>query len=235
MKCSSYLKMTFTVAMVMTIPILITGCASSSNSKETASEKTKASQVPPLPAGVTLHKDKDIQGVWLAPGFNFKGYDTLSIDATSFKAVERPNEVKERTAAIAAVRWQLVESIGATKLFGTVSINPLAPGAHGLRLANTIIEYEKGGGAGRYFAGIYGAGMPVIKVRGEVFDGEKLVCVYEIKRSGESAGAWMVGGFMSDLGVQASDVRDLATDLADFMKRVAAKQSLDSDSSPHKS
>jgi len=219
MNKSHSLRAKLVVAAALVIPMLMTGCASSKSD----SAKNLKPEVPPLPAGVTLRKDKDIQGVWLAPGFNFKGYDTLSIEETSFKAIERPNEVKERTAAIAAVRWQLVESITATKLFNTVTINPLTPGTRGLRLANTIIEYEKGGGAGRYFAGIYGAGMPVIKVRGEVFDGETLVCVYEIKRSGESAGAWMAGGFMSDLGVQASDVRDLALDLAEFMKRVAAR------------
>ena len=85
------------------------------------------------------------------------------------------------------------------------------------------IEVPKGGGAARYFAGLYGAGQPVVKVRGQFFDGERLVCVYEIKRSGESGVARMWGGFMDDLGIQANDVRDLAVDLADFIKRTAAR------------
>ena len=176
-----------------------------------------------MPANVALHKAKDIQGVWLAPGFNFKGYDALSIGETAFQAVERSNEVKERAAAQGAVQSQLAETIGATKLFPTVTTKELPAGAHGLKLANTIIEYEKGGGAARYFAGLFGAGQPVIKVRGEFFDGETLVCVYEIKRSGESGSARMFGAFMDDLGIQANDIHDLAVDLADFVKRTAAQ------------
>jgi Domain of unknown function (DUF4410) len=217
MKLTPYQKIPL-VTVAMAAAIFVAGCASSSNS---SNPTTVAAQVPALPANITLHKDKDIQGVWLAPGFNFKGYDVLSIGETDFKAVERSNEVKERAAAMIAVQSQLVATISATKLFSTVTTNELPAGTHGLKLTNTIIEYEKGGGAARYFAGLYGAGQPVIKVRGQFFDGGKLVCVYEIRRSGESGGARMFGGFMGDLGIQANDIRDLAVDLADFMKRTA--------------
>ena len=44
--------------------------------------------------------------------------------------------------------------------------------------------HEKGGGAARYWAGLYGAGQPVVKVRGLVYDGDKLVFVSEARRSG---------------------------------------------------
>ena len=90
-----------------------------------------------------------------------------------------------------------------------------------MKLANTIIEYEKGGGGARYFAGLYGAGQPVVKVRGQMFDGDTLVFVYEVKRSGDSGSARVFGGFRSDLGIQAEDIQDLAIDLADFIKRTA--------------
>ena len=47
---------------------------------------------------------------------------------------------------------------------------------------------------------------------------------FEIRRSGESGGAKMVGHFMSDEGIQRDDIRDLATDLAEFFKRTAKVQ-----------
>jgi hypothetical protein len=47
------------------------------------------------------------------------------------------------------------------------------------------------------------------------------MAVYEIKRSGESAGARLVGHFMSDEDIQRNDIRDLASDLANWFSRAA--------------
>ena len=38
----------------------------------------------------------------------------------------------------------------------------IKPGAKVLRLDNTITEFTKGGGAARYFVGLYGGGQPKI-------------------------------------------------------------------------
>jgi hypothetical protein len=57
---------------------LLMGCASTSTTQTTQSAGSK---VPPLPAEVTLHPDLNIQGVWLADGFDFRDYNTLSIAA----------------------------------------------------------------------------------------------------------------------------------------------------------
>jgi hypothetical protein len=177
----------------------------------------------PLPEGVTLQKDKDLQWVWLKPGFDFKGYDGLYIADTVFNAVERPNEVQMRAMAVASVQAQEVEAIRASGLFKIVTpaANDIPAGSRGLKLENTIIEYEKGGGAARYWAGLYGAGQPVIKVRGLMYDGDELVFVYEAKRSGDSGAARVVGGFMGDDTIQRDDIRDLSADLAGFMGRTA--------------
>lgn len=198
------------------------GCASD-NSKSPSSQNI-VHQAPPLPEGVTLSKDKDIQGVWIAPGFDFKGYDTLYIGDTDFKAIERPNEVKMRDMAIASLQTQEVGAIQMSGLFKTVTAgtNSIPDGERTLKLENTIIEYEKGGGGARYWAGIYGAGQPVIKVRGLMYNGDKLVFVYEARRSGDSGTARMFGGFMGDDTIQRNDIHDLAVDLAGFMKRTAA-------------
>jgi hypothetical protein len=213
-------KMLFLIAVASAAPFLLAGCAS------TSPTETATSKVPPLPSGVTLHEDKDIQGVWLAEGFDFKGYDTLYIAEPVFAAIERPNEVQMRAMAMRVLPELLVEHIRSTKLFATVTTraDEAKPGSRNLRMENTIIEYEKGGGGARYFAGMFGAGQPVIKVRGQILDGDKLMCVYELKRSGESVGSRMAGVWMSDEEIQRNDIRDLASDLADFFKRTAKVQ-----------
>jgi hypothetical protein len=194
---------------------LVMGCAS-----------TPTSKAPPLPSGVTLHRDKDIEGVWLAEGFDFKGYDALYIAGTAFAATERPNEAEMRTMAMRVLPEQLAEHLGTTKLFATVTTraDDAKPGSKCLKMENTIIEYEKGGGGARYFAGMFGGGQPVIKVQGQILDGDKLMCVYQVKRSGESVGARLGGVFMSDEEIQRNDIRDLASDLSDFFKRTAKVQ-----------
>jgi hypothetical protein len=200
--------------------ILLAGCASTSNTT------TAQSKVPPLPAGVTLHQDKDIQGVWLAEGFDFKGYEALYIMPPVFAAVERPNEVEMRGVAMRVLPEQLSDYLRDTKLFATVTVRAedLKPECKRLKMQNTIVEYEKGGGGARYWVGLFGGGQPVIKVRGQILDGDKVMCVYELKRSGESAGARVGGVFMSDEEIQRNDIRDLAHDLADFCKRTAKVQ-----------
>lgn len=207
----------FMIFLVM----LGSGCASSGPEVN----NVKTPQPIPLPAGVTLTKDKDIQGYWIAPGFDFKGYDSLYVPETVFHAVERPNEVKMREWAALQVQSQEIEAFHATGLFKVVtdSTNQIPVGGHSLRLENTIIEYEKGGGGARYWAGLYGAGQPVVKVRGLIYDGDKLVFVYEARRSGDSGTARVFGGFMGDDTVQRNDIQDLAADLAGFMKRTTSK------------
>ncbi len=176
-----------------------------------------------MPEGVVLTKDKDLQWVWLSPGFNFKGYDTLFISNTVFCAIERTNEVKMRAMAMASLQDQLASTARATNLFKTVvtATNDIPASGRTLTLYNTIIEYQKGGGAARYWAGIYGAGQPVIKVRGLMYDGDKLVFVYEARRSGDSGVSRMFGGFLGDDTIQHDDIRDLTSDLVAFMGRTA--------------
>ncbi|MEI6569634.1 MAG: hypothetical protein WCR20_23355, partial [Verrucomicrobiota bacterium] len=70
--------------------LLITGCATTPG-KGNAGANNAAP-----PAGIVLHRDKDIEGVWLAPGFNFNGYDTLLIEVPVFAGVERSNEAEMR-------------------------------------------------------------------------------------------------------------------------------------------
>jgi hypothetical protein len=200
--------------------------AQTTQPKQKQPKEKPGSKVPPLPEGVKLHKDQNIQGVWLADGFNFKGYQTLYLTPIVFAGIERDNEVDTRATAMQVLPEQLVEHLRDTKLFATVMTRSedVKSGAKSLKLENTIIEFSKGGGAARHFGGPFGGGQPVIKVRGQIFDGDKLVCVFEIKRSGESAEARMVGEAMSSEEIQRNDIRVLARDLAYFFQRTAGAQ-----------
>ena len=191
------------------------GCASSKQNGDEASASASPDK---------LKEDRDLQGVWVKPGFNFSGKPDLLIEPTIFKGVERPNEVEMRAFAVKELRQEIAEAAGNTGLFKSVLTDTNSAGAttNLLRLVNTIVEYEKGGGGARYFAGLYGGGQPIIKVRGEMFDASnERVFVYEAKRSGEKASARLVGVFMSDEEIQRNDIHDLAIDLGDFMMRKA--------------
>ncbi len=115
--------------------------------------------------------------------------------------------------------------IEAHKIFGEVVTreSDIKPGAKVLSLENTITEFAKGGGAARYFAGLYGGGQPVLRVQGKMTEGDKTLFTYEARRSGTSAGARMTGVFMKDEDIQIQDIRSLALDLTDFMAAVARK------------
>jgi len=111
----------------------------------------------------------------------------LLITPTKYAAKERPNEVDMRAWAIQYVQSALEQYIRTNGVFANVTMREtdLKAGAKVLRMENTIIEYEKGGGAARYFAGLYGAGQPVLRVRGQFVDSDKALCKYEAFRHGE--------------------------------------------------
>lgn len=90
-----------------------------------------------------------------------------------------------------------------------------------LKFVSTIVEYENGGDAVRYFAGVYGGGQPKIKIRFSVLDATATKGKFEIERRGEGAGARVGGAFISDKDIQAGDILDLAADFAEFVNATA--------------
>jgi hypothetical protein len=193
---------------------LLSGCAS-------------APEVPPASGGVTYRDDEKLQKVWLAPGFQFGGYDTLYITDTRADVPRvNPDGVESLEWSRGIVQNEIAAAIQAKKFFRAV-VNreaDIPPGSRVIRLDNTIIEYEKGGGAARYFAGLYGAGQPVIKVRGRMAEGDRPLFAFETRRSGTSVSARLVGHFRSDRSIQEDDIRDLAEKLADFIVQTAKGQ-----------
>ena len=199
------------ILLVLTSVAIITGCATDSNKV-----------TPPADANA-WQKDKDIQKVWLAPGSDFNGYDAIYIDETKFVARERANEVDIRNWAMKYLRSQVAAEISRAGIVPAVYTDKsnIPATAKLLNLEQTIIEYEKGGGGARYWAGGYGAGQPVIRVRGIMTANGQPVFRFEARRSGESGTARMFGGFRSDEGIQTEDINDLALDLADYMRRTS--------------
>ena len=170
--------------------------------------------------------DPHLNKVWVASDFNFSGYDAIYIEPTLSTAKlhgpdeEGPHQLAQENFVIELERMLRAKNVVANIVDREADIKP---GAHVLKMENTIIEYAKGGGAGRYFAGLFGGGQPVLRVSGKLTDGDKTVLTFEARRSGTSAGARMVGVWMSDVDIQSEDIRSMNTDLSDFMAVIAGK------------
>ncbi len=143
---------------------------------------------------------------WIADGFDFNGYDAIYIAPTvsTAKFPDKPEDKKVHELAKQSLVTELARMVNTRQLFNKVVTqeSDIKPGSKALKLENTITEFSKGGGAGRYFGGLYGAGQPVLRVQGKMSDGGKPVFTYEIRRSGTSAGARMNGVFMKDEDIQ---------------------------------
>ena len=160
----------------------------------------------------------------MADGFDFNNYDTIYVAEPSSVAESRSDEERNVLAsAKRTLRQELANALSDTGVFKsvTLSTNDIAAGAKVLTLNNEIYHHEKGGGGARYWVGLYGGGQPVIKVSGNLSSGDQALFRYLMERSGESAGARMGGVFMSDEDIQTQDVKDLARDLATFVKQTA--------------
>lgn len=222
---------------------LLAGCASTSQSPQSApananaaaghfSSKYKANDGRTIVIGPAAasdngwaFRDPHLEKCWIADEFNFRGYDTLYLAPTLSTAKFQDNEERPHRLAKENLVTELHRSLETKGIFTNVvtSESDIKPGARVLKLENTIIEYSKGGGAARYWAGLYGGGQPVLRIDGKMTDGGKVVFTFQGRRSGVSAGARMTGAFMKDEDIQIEDIRSLVLDLGDFVAAVAGK------------
>jgi len=175
------------------------------------------------------YKNPHMDKCWLADGFDFNGYDTLYIAPTESTAKFNPkDEGPPLEMAKQNLAGELKAYLSTNGMFSNLVTQEadIKPGARVLKMQNTIVEYSKGGGAARYFAGLYGGGQPNLRVQGKASEGDKVLFTYEARRSGVSAGARMTGAFMKDTDIQLEDIRSMALDLTDFMAIVAKKAPL---------
>ncbi len=175
--------------------------------------------------GGRVYRNPHMEKCWVADGFTFNGYDTVFIAPVTSTAKFQTDEAQPHDIAKDRLPGELAAQLKQTGIFPNVTTSEadLKPGAKVLRIDNVITEYSKGGGAARYFAGLYGAGQPVLRVVGSAKDSGKDVFTYEMRRSGVSAGARMVGAFKTDVDIQQEDIRSLALDLTDFIAAIAGK------------
>jgi hypothetical protein len=164
---------------------------------------------------------------WVVSGFDFNGYDTIYIAPTlsTAKFPDKPEDTKVHTFAKERLPAEIVLKLNERKLFTNVITkeSDIKPGSKYLKLENTIIEFRKGGGAARFWAGEFGAGQPILRVEGKLTEGDKTLFTFEARRTGVSAGARLTGSFMRDEEIQSEDIRSMVLDLTDFMAAVAGK------------
>jgi hypothetical protein len=217
------------------------GCSSTGTSRGSAQSSAPAGQLAskyladdgrtieigrssPSEGGLAF-KEPHLTKCWIADGFNFTGYEALLVAPTTSTAKVHDDEQGLLDWAKQTWPAELRSAIGRKGIFQKVVTNgtEVASGAKALKLDTTIVEYSKGGGAARYFAGLYGAGQPVLRVQGKMTDGDKTVFTFEGRRSGTSAASRMGGGYMKDEDIQIEDIRSLTLDLTDFMAAIAGK------------
>jgi len=170
-------------------------------------------------------KEPHMDKCWVADGFNFKGYDFIYVAPVTSTAKVHDDEVPIQKIAQDNLQAELKRMFEDKGFAGRVVTDEssLRPGARVLHLNNTIVAYAKGGGAARYFAGLYGAGQPKLRVEGVMTDADKTVFSYTMQRSGVSAGARMGGAAMKDEDIQTQDIHSLVLDLGDFMSAISGK------------
>lgn len=164
------------------------------------------------------HMDK----CWIAADFNFTGYDTLYIAPTLSTAVTQDDEDRrmiEIAEDTVVVEYKRLFQLRNLFTHVVTKESDIPSGAHVLKLEQTIIDFHKGSMAGRFWAGEFGAGQPVLAVSGKMTDGDKPLFTYEARRSGVSVGAHL--GIMRSDDIQVEDVRSMALDVTDFAAAMA--------------
>jgi hypothetical protein len=234
-----FLQLATQVAGIASLTLFLTGCetaGTSSNAGTSTGPHTTTRYVstdhrvidtgrPSNGNGGREFKNPHLDKCWIADGFDFNGFDTLYIAPTTSTAHFQADEQAPHELAKENLVKELAASFQDRSIFKNVVTNTadIKPGAHVLKMENTITEYAKGGGGARYWAGLYGAGQPNLRVSGKMSDGDKTVFTYEGRRSGVSAGARMFGAMKTDVDIQHEDIKSLTLDLSDFASAVAGK------------
>jgi len=239
MKTIRLAQNTLILLLVFAVVLLLAGCASTGDKttgggasptkfKADDGRTIEIGKASPADGGTRYDNRHMEKGkCWVADGFDFNGFDTLYIAPTlsTAKFPDKPEDTTVHNIAKERLVSELVLKLNERKIFANVVTREadIKPGAKLLKLENTITEFSKGGGGARFWAGMYGAGQPVLRVQGKMADGEKSTFTFEARRSGSSGGARMVGGYLKDEDIQIEDIRSLVLDLTDFMAAVAKK------------
>lgn len=231
-----------TAALGLVSALILTGCASTGDKPSAGANASQPGRKFKAEDGriIDIGKSSSADGgtkydnphmekgkCWVAGGFDFNGYDTIYIAPTlsTAKFPNKPEDTMVHNIAKERLVSELVFKLNERKISANI-VNKEAdikPNAKVLKLENTITEFSKGGGGARFWAGMYGAGQPVLRVQGKMTGGGTTLFTFEARRSGTSAGARMGGGYIKDEDIQIEDIRSMVLDLTDFMAAVAKK------------
>jgi len=166
-------------------------------------------------------KEPHLDQGWVADDFAATNYDVLYIAPVRSTVELHANEIPMHRLAEENLVIELRRLLAAKKIFPAVVTEEfeIKPGSRVLRFENVIVAYGRGNSLARVEAGLYGAGQPLLRVRGTMTDGDKTVLSYEAQRNGVSRLFIPV----RDEDAQLEDIRSLAIDLSDFVAAVSGK------------
>ena len=156
-------------------------------------------------------------------GFRFQGLrDALSC-ADPDNAKFHNDEEQAHQIADENLQIELNRSLGARNLFANIATSQaeIKPGARALKLENTIIEFTKGGGAARYWVGLYGGGQPVLRSGGHTMVTKRCSALSPPERRFRQCALERLA--MKDEDIQIEDIREMVRDLTDFISAIAGQ------------
>jgi hypothetical protein len=176
-----------------------------------------------------MREDKDIGKVYLAPGFNFKGCETLVVLETSTASVLPKKDIDPEEMGI-YLKNQLIRHLGETKVFSNVTddVSVLSTKQGMLSsvfvLESAITEIEPGNRALRGLVGL-GAGAAKVQVEIAIKDAiNKKILFKSLDRRVDPGGIGL-GGLAAAVESKALLTNALATTAikhSSFIKRIAS-------------
>ena len=200
------------VALMISAIAFAFGCASSDPSRTAKADAD----------GRVFRKAESLERVWLADGFNFKGYDAVLIAPVTTGNVSPKDDKEAERLSLAqiAIARDFALALEACKLFPSVLTkeSDIKPGSKVLKLENAVVKFSRGSTALRVGIGM-GAGSPYIRIQGQMTEAgsNKPLFIYEIDETGD----WFGATFASSRTLQTQAASELADDVVAFMARVA--------------
>lgn len=187
-----------------------------------------ALKVSPVETGgaqdVVMVEDKDLGQVYLAQGFNFKGFDIILVLDTSTSAVLEKKEIDPDELAI-YLKHSLVKKLNEVGVFTKVTDDKsvLSPqkgvSAKVLVLESSFTEMDPGSRALRWVAGLYGAGRVKVQLESEIRDPQtKQLYFKSSNRRIGMMGAF--GGNSKDFILESLD--EISASHSAFIKRISS-------------
>lgn len=180
-----------------------------------------------LADGIRQFRNPHLDRCEIAEGFDFMGWDGLYIAPATSEIGSFPDAEHRRVHDLALENLVLEfrRTLANHGLFPKIVTEQEAIPANArfLKLETTVTEWQKGGGAARFWIGLYGGGQPVLRVRGKFIGDGKSQMDFGARRSGVSVQARLDGGWSHDADLQLADIRSMVLDVTDFMMAIAGK------------